>query len=161
MFKRNHKAKTQQSINQTNLECELTSFLTHFIYQIGRLNEMIKRESDKKMFHLQMMSLGLKTAHYEKSRHHLVLKILGVCSSHQDQHFWFLNQVIRSWNERVMVKLRFEKLWEKKSAHTKFCSSFHTSLWIAVREGIYWERVWSGEVSSREKHIKWPIRDHT
>ena len=45
MFKRNHKAKTQQSINQTNLKYELKLFLTHFINQKGRLNEMIKRES--------------------------------------------------------------------------------------------------------------------
>ena len=53
MFKWNHKAKTQQSINHTNLACELTSFLTHFINQIRRLKEMIKNESKKKMFHLQ------------------------------------------------------------------------------------------------------------
>ena len=53
MFKWDHKPKTQQSISQTNLEYELTSVLTHFIYQIGRLNEMIKRESEKKMFNLQ------------------------------------------------------------------------------------------------------------
>ena len=56
------KTKTQQIIDQTNLEYELTSFLTHFIYQLGRIKEMIKSESDKKMFHLQMYNLGLKSA---------------------------------------------------------------------------------------------------
>ena len=44
MFKWDHKAKTQQSIDQTNLEYELTSFLTHFIYQLERLKEMIKEK---------------------------------------------------------------------------------------------------------------------
>ena len=87
MFKWDHKAKTQQSIDQTNLEYELTSFLTHFIYQLGKIKEMIKRESENKMIHIQMMIHELKSIYYTKSRHHLIWKCLGFVPLFQDQHF--------------------------------------------------------------------------
>ena len=44
--------------------------------------------------------------------------MLGVCSSLQDQHFWLFNHSISSWNERVMIKTRNQKLEEI------FCSLF-------------------------------------
>ena len=53
MFKRNHKAKTQLTNDQTPLAYDLTSFSTYFINQIVRIKEMIKDEMKKKKLNIQ------------------------------------------------------------------------------------------------------------
>ena len=53
MFKRNHKAKTQLTNDQTPLAYDLTFFSTYFINQIVRIKEMIKDEMKKKKLNKQ------------------------------------------------------------------------------------------------------------
>ena len=57
-----------------------------------------------------MYNLGLKSACCEQSRNHLTLKMLGVCSTLQVQFFWLLNHSMSSSYERVMIKIRNQKL---------------------------------------------------
>ena len=61
------------------------------------------------------------------------LKILGVCSSLQDQQFWFLDHSISSSYERVMIKVRKQKLRENF-----WCSSF--SIFLLGMNGREWRR---------------------
>ena len=59
--------------------------------------------------------------------------MLGVCSSLQDQQFWFLDHSISSSYERVMIKIRKQKLRENF-----WCSSF--SIFLHRRNEREWKR---------------------
>ena len=66
---------------------------------------------EEKVSHTKL-NLGLKSDHCEKWRSQLSLKMLEVCSSYRDQHFWLLDHSISSSYEKVMIEIRKRKLRE-------------------------------------------------
>ena len=70
----------------------------------------------------------------------MTLKILGVCSSHQDQHFWLLNHLIRSCNEKGMIETRNLKSWRNSALHLfqfffKLCLEERRRAFKRIQEG--------------------------
>ena len=73
---------------------------------------MIKRWNEKKKITYNTWTSYWKSDHWEKWWSQLPLKILGVCSSLRDQQFCFLNHLISSSYENVMIETRYQKLRE-------------------------------------------------
>ena len=73
---------------------------------------MIKRWNEKKKITYNTWASYWKSDHWEIWWCQLPLKMVGVCSSLWDQQFWFLNHLILSSYEKIMIETRYQKLRE-------------------------------------------------
>ena len=96
----------------------------------------------EKKYHIQHLTSDWKSECCEKSRSQMPLKMLGVCSSLQDQQFWLLDHSISSSYERVMIEIRNTKSRTFSADFQIWCSSSYEKL-----EGR--ETIWGGKMRGK------------